>query len=377
MAGFLCKTSPMKTVLILCFVFFGSRAIGQQESAENIFIITTDGFRWQEVFTGADSALINDPDYVQDTSLIKQIYWDQSPEERRKRLMPFFWNVIAKKGQLYGNRNFDNRVDVKNIYKISYPGYNELLTGYADPFPVFNTPTPNKNRTVLEFLNERKEYRDKVIAFSSWYIFPFLLNTKRNGLPVNSGYELMEDRTTDSSVQIAAVQENVRNKTHTRYDLLTYLTAREYIQAHHPKVVYISLGETDDLAHQGRYDLYLEQAANVDRMISELWYYTQTDPFYKNKTTFLITTDYGRGKKPAKWTTHNGLIGGSGQIWLALLGKGIEPLGELREEGRIGQNQVAATIAALLGERFQPNSKTAEPIPLPKPLPNLLTAVSK
>lgn len=364
----------MKTAILFCLFFIAGTARAQHERAENIFIITTDGFRWQEVFNGADSALIGDPDYVQDTSLMRQIYWDSSPEERRKRLMPFFWNVIARKGQLYGNRRFDNKVDVKNIYKISYPGYNELLTGYADPFPVFNTPTLNKNKTVLEFLNERKEYRDKVIAFSSWYIFPFLLNTPRNGLPVNSGYKLMEGRTTDSAAQISAVQENVQNKTHTRYDLLTYLTAREYIQANHPKVVYISLGETDEFAHQGRYDLYLEQATNVDRMISELWYYTQTDPFYKNKTAFLITTDHGRGKKPAKWTTHNGLVGGSGQIWLALLGNGIEAVGEVREEGKIGQNQVAATIAALLGERFEPTNKTAEPIRLPQPVWNMLTS---
>ncbi|MBL7748297.1 MAG: hypothetical protein JNM19_12750, partial [Chitinophagaceae bacterium] len=31
-------------------------------TAENLFIITTDGFRWQEVFNGADSLLINSED---------------------------------------------------------------------------------------------------------------------------------------------------------------------------------------------------------------------------------------------------------------------------------------------------------------------------
>src|SRR6202011_1763278 len=90
---------------------------------ENIFLITIDGFRWQEVFTGADSAICNNVKFVKDTSLVKQLYWDDNISMRRRKLMPFFWNVIAEKGQLYGNRLFNNKVNVKNLYKISYPGY--------------------------------------------------------------------------------------------------------------------------------------------------------------------------------------------------------------------------------------------------------------
>jgi hypothetical protein len=54
-----------------------------------LFIITLDGFRWEEVFSGADSSLINNPEINTDTSLIKALYWDADPLERRKKLMPF------------------------------------------------------------------------------------------------------------------------------------------------------------------------------------------------------------------------------------------------------------------------------------------------
>src|SRR5580698_2434967 len=101
--------------------------------SDYVFIITTDGFRWQEVFTGADSILINDTKFVQDTALTKELYWDANAEMRRQKLMPFFWSTIARQGQLYGNRLFNNDMDVTNLYKISYPGYNEMLTGYPDP----------------------------------------------------------------------------------------------------------------------------------------------------------------------------------------------------------------------------------------------------
>src|SRR5690349_15859973 len=78
---------------------------------QNVFIITTDGFRWQELFSGADSVLINDESFTPDTSTLKALYWDPNPMERRKKLMPFLWNVIASKGQLYGNRYYDNKVN--------------------------------------------------------------------------------------------------------------------------------------------------------------------------------------------------------------------------------------------------------------------------
>jgi hypothetical protein len=51
--------------------------------AENIFIITTDGFRWQEVFGGADSIIINAENFTPDTSTMKMLYWAATPEERR------------------------------------------------------------------------------------------------------------------------------------------------------------------------------------------------------------------------------------------------------------------------------------------------------
>ena len=67
------------------------------QPASNLFIITIDGFRWQEIFTGADASLINDTIYSRDTATIKMLYWADSENERRQKLMPFFWNILAKK----------------------------------------------------------------------------------------------------------------------------------------------------------------------------------------------------------------------------------------------------------------------------------------
>lgn len=330
----------------------------------HLFIITIDGFRWQEVFTGADPLLVGNTDYVRDTALTRSLYWDSTAEARRKRLLPFFWGTIAEKGRLYGNRLYGNKVNVRNFYKISYPGYNEILTGHTDAISSPNLPVYNKHVNVLEYLDRSAEYHGKVAVFTSWNVFPYILNAPRSGLPVNSGYQRMDENGDPTAVLIDSVGTTMR-QSKTRHDQLTWLSAREYVTLHHPSVLFLGFGETDELAHQGRYDLYLQQATDIDRMIADLWYQVQTDPYYKDSTTFLITTDHGRGWKPNKWTTHGFWASGSGDIWMAVLGPDIEPEGELRYKEQVYQKQMAATIAMLLGNPVAPGHPPGEAIQIP------------
>jgi hypothetical protein len=74
------------------------------------------------------------------------LYWDLTPELRRQKLMAFFWNTIARQGQIYGNRLYQNKMNVSNIYKISYPGYNEMLTGCPDPIFIPTYPYATRIR---------------------------------------------------------------------------------------------------------------------------------------------------------------------------------------------------------------------------------------
>jgi len=173
---------------------------------------------------------------------------------------------------------------------------------------------------------------------------------------INSGYEQMENEGDNEVMNmINMVQEKgIKNKGATRYDMLTFSTAKEYIKNQHPRIVVIGFGETDDFAHQKRYDLYLQQANQVDRMIGELWHMVQTTPAYKNNTTFLITTDHGRGNNTKHWSGHGFFINGSSQTWFAMMGPGIQPMGERKEKEQFYSKQLATTIAHLTGEEFSP-----------------------
>src|SRR5690242_20473275 len=104
--------------LCLCWCFFFAKAQSDHIKAasgktQNIVVILIDGYRWQELFRGAELDLLQNKKYNTSDSLQRiRKYWSDDVNERRKKLMPFTWNYIAKHGQLYGNRNLGNKVNV-------------------------------------------------------------------------------------------------------------------------------------------------------------------------------------------------------------------------------------------------------------------------
>lgn len=364
--GYFGKQIYMKSFVFTCllFVFLSPTQAQLNQDPPNVFIITIDGLRWQEVFNGADYRIIQNKQFVQDSSLTFEMFGGNSAAERREKLMPFLWRSMASKGQLHGNRLYGNKMNVSNPYNISYPGYNEIITGYADPFIAKNKPVSNKNSNLLQFLQQQPAYKDAVVAFSSWDVFPAILNEEKSGILVNSGFENMEPTSSHFEL-LNKVQDGIPNKTGTRHDQLTFLNAKEYLQQHHPKVMMLGFGETDEFGHQKKYDQYLQHIYQIDQMLASLWYYVQTDSFYRNNSIFVITTDHGRGNKPATWYSHSMLRGGSSDTWMALMGPGIEPLGEIQQPAQFYQKQIAATIASLIQQKFTAEHPVAAAIELP------------
>lgn len=322
--------------------------------ANKLVIITLDGLRWQEVFKGADSTILHQPEYTPNIAAAKALYWAETEEERRKKLMPFFWNVIAKEGEFYGNRKYGNKMNISNPYALSYPGYNELLTGRVDLSIFNNGKTYNKNSTVLDMLNTMAIYRNKVVAFASWDAFPYILNKVRSSFFINSGFEKIPgDDLSSTEAMINTLQAEIEDQKNTRYDELTYLACKEYIQKNEPSVVFLSLGGTDEAAHEKKYDVYLQQTNSADRMIGELWQYLQSHPSYRGKTTFIITTDHGRGASAKNWFTHGLMVNGSSQTWMGLLGHTVNASGERKDENQLYLKEVKNLMLKVLA--FQPN----------------------
>ena len=126
----------------------------------------------------------------------------------------------------------------------------------------------------------------------------------------------------------------------------------DYVKAAKPRVLFVGYGETDNWAHQGRYDLVLDSAHRVDGFVKELWDTMQAMPEYRGSTTFIITCDHGRGSGLTEWKEHGVEEKGSENIWIAVMGPDTRPSGSGTHSPAVTQAQIAATVAALLGKDY-------------------------
>lgn len=298
------------------------------KAEQKVVLVTVDGYRWQELFGGADPMLIHMSKFG-NVDLMKQDYWKETPEERRKALMPFTWDFIVNNGVIIGDRNQGCTMDVTNKMWFSYPGYNEDLCGHADDEHVTsNDAFPNPNVTVFEAANNTKTYKNSVLCFGSWERFIEIFNEKRSGLEVNAKYRhAMSKNPTEREKYIDKLQEACpKFWDGERFDFLTHEYALEAMRSRHPKVVYIGYGDTDEWGHEGNYRLYLDAAHSTDAYLKELWDLIQSDPFYKDQTTVIVSCDHGRGDTDVDaWRDHGQDTPHSGQTWLILSVRAYQP----------------------------------------------------
>jgi Type I phosphodiesterase / nucleotide pyrophosphatase len=343
-----------------------SWAEGPPRTARNVIIVTLDGFRPQEFFAGADESLVDaKAGGVADPDDLKRRYWRQTAGARREALLPFIWTTVARNGQVFGDRSRNAPAAVTNGLKFSYPGYHEIFCGFGDPRIDSNDKKPNPNRSVLEFLNERPPYRGRVAVIGTWDVYPFIFRSGENGLFVHAGWvPIADEPLSDRQRQANRMMQRLpRYWPDNVYDVITMEAASEHLRRHAPRVLYIALGETDEWAHERRYDLYLDAAHAADAFLRDLWAAVQERPEYRDQTALVLTTDHGRGGGKADWIDHDRDVPGAEAIWIAVMGPGTPPLG-VREGVATTQSQVAATIAGLLGEDFVAASpKSARPLP--------------
>ena len=329
-----------------------------------VVLVMTDGMRWQEIFRGADASLLVPERYFdkRDVTELKGKYLAATPEERRKKLMPFLWSTFVPQGQIYGDRDAGSDVSVTNGFNFSYPGYNETLTGHGDPRVDSNDDRPNPNLTVLAWVNRQKGFEGSVAAFGAWHVIANVVNPANcAGCMVNAAYDPAAMSPMTDGMQL--LNDIKRNSPHVwadeSYDAPTFYTAMEYIKAKKPRVVFLSLGETDDWAHAGNYGEYLESAHRVDGYMKDLWDQLQSMAEYKGKTTMIFLVDHGRGSAPEEWKGHGQKIPESKYIFMGFMGRGVPALGLRENVAPVMQSQVAATLAKYLGLDWNAAEKQA------------------
>ena len=329
---------------------------------KNVILVMSDGIRWQEIFRGAELGLISkEPGGVADVEGTMRLYGQETAEERRKALFPFLTEVVAKQGQLYGDEGEESLVT--NGKNFSYPGYSEIAVGFGDPRIDSNNKFNNPNVTVFEWLNNQDAYRDKVACFGTWDVIPYILNRERSGMKIVTCWERPQgENLTPQEILLGdIIEETYQAWGDNSYDTFSFYTALENLKREKPRVMYIGLGEPDVHTHAGRYDQYLRSINIFDKHMKMLWETVQSTPEYKDQTTLILTTDHGRGDAPEEWKHHGANIKGAERIWIGVLGPDTQPRGD-SPLPKTTQSQIAATLAAFLGEDYNAFQPKAGPV---------------
>lgn len=347
-------TAQLKDAVCELTVFNGKvvyerPAAEQPRKTKNVVLVVTDGLRWQEVFHGADSSLIADQ-----STAVRAAFWRPTASERRVALMPFLWSTVARDGVVYGDRDSGSVVRVTNGRNVSYPGYNEILTGRVDPRLRDNKAGRNKNQTLWDWLQAKPEYTGRVAAYGTWDTFDDVFNRDRAGFVVRAGWRVpyASPRTAADSTIDRMYRTTHHDFDDVASDALMQRVVLNDLQTLAPRALFIGYGETDEWAHSGRYDNVLRSARAVDSLVNQLWTTLQSMPQYRGTTTMVLTTDHGRGASRDSWRRHDEKTRGSDETWIALLGPDTPVLGNRRNPASITASQIAATLAAVLGEDY-------------------------
>lgn len=358
------KIVAQVAVLALATVAMG-QADGAKSSSANahVILVMTDGLRWQEVFRGADESLLVPSRYYDGRSVteLKKNYLAATPEARREKLMPFLWSTFIPQGQIYGDRDAGSDASVTNGFNFSYPGYSETLTGHGDPRINSNDNKPNPNLTVLAWLNKQPGLEGKVAAFGAWGVISAVVNPERCDCVTNSAYEPLKMTPTTPRLDLlnAIKAETPRMWEDEAFDTLTFHTAMEYLRVKQPRVLFLSLGDTDEWAHAGNYGEYLNSAHRSDAYLKQIWDEVQSMPEYRGNTTLIFLTDHGRGNAPNGWKTHGQKTPESKYIFMGFMGRGVPAMGARTKVPPVTQSQVAATLAKYLGLDWNAEEKKA------------------
>src|SRR5262245_25025256 len=329
-------------------------SVWAQSDEERVVLITLDGVRTEEIFGGLNLEILRstlEPNrHAEDTPIYKR-FWAQTREERRRRLMPFFWSLVTEHGTIAGDEQAGSAVRLSNRQWFSYPGYAEILLGEAhDDVVKSNEPIRNPFPTVLEAIRESHNLpREQVATFASWPVFNEIAEHTVGATFINAGVETFDAPGEDVKLLNALQAEIATPWSGVRFDALTFRFAMRHLETVRPRVLYIALDETDEWAHDGKYDRVLDMLSQIDGYMRELWTWLQNQPEYRGRTHMLITVDHGRGHTSGDWRNHGAMVPGANETWIAFVSPRRSQRGVWGSHPPLSTSQVAATLASWMG----------------------------
>jgi len=267
-----------------------------------VVLVTIDGVRWQDVYSSVDASLGFGGGY-----------------------MPVLRDLVAHDGAMLGAPGY-GRMDASGPNFVSMPGYTEIFTGRAATCDNNDCGRPAE-ATFLEELSARGA---KVAVFSSW---------EKVGRAVAHA--------TPSFFVSAGRSEGDKQNPYPgggeyRPDASTMSLSLAYLEEHQPDVLVVSLGDTDEYAHQGNVRGYTDALTRADAFIGRIRTSLANMGERGAQTHLFVTTDHGRAQG---FNEHGGRYPESGRVWLAAVGPRIASHGFVASRNHHLRDLAGAIVA--------------------------------
>ncbi|MEI6631311.1 MAG: sulfatase-like hydrolase/transferase [bacterium] len=240
--------------------------------------------------------------------------------------IPNLWHTLFKEGTLYTELvNSNNEFHFPPIYAI--------FTGVNYPF----YGGPLRHPSIFQYVRKRYNLpQSKVWSIGNWYNKDYALETdaypektfpcKWSVLEPSMPEQLKGILTKQELIFLERFSEVVKSSPEhwPNWDSLGKAQYRIFIRIMKelkPKLAHYVLGDVES-AHSDTFGRYVLALKDCDEMINQTWEFLQRDPYYKDKTYFIVAIDHGRN---LYFDDHyEDAYSGSERVWFYIRGPGIK-----------------------------------------------------
>jgi hypothetical protein len=305
----------------------------------SVVLVTLDGVRWQEVFGGTDA---------------EQARRARLPPEEvltARQLMPNFHARFVDGGVVLGAPD-RGPPPMTSPAAMSLPGYMEVLSGRREEFCASNRCPATRTPTLLDEVRRAPggKYQD-VAAISSWEVLERAATNDPTSFPMSygRGYGITRekfgvDRESVDLLKRSRPKDPFPGYEDYRPDWITAALALRYLQAKHPRLFYVGLGDADEYGHRDDYRAYQRAIRQSDAFLGELF---EVLDRRGEGATVIVTTDHGRGSQ--SFANHGPAYPESRRVWIGAAGGAIPRRGAVASPTERRLADIAPTIRVLLG----------------------------
>lgn len=230
---------PTKTFLVLIFLLSGLH-FSFAQSDDKVMIVIIDGARYTETFG-----------------------------DLSKTYTPKMWD-LAKEGSIIDN--FEN-----DEYTYTSRAIPALWCGAWTDIQSVNYEGSNTNHAVLPTIFEYYRKQKNMPVDECFYILKYIPDLWLPSFDADYGPDYWP---------------NFHSVGSTDKDVVTQ--TQLVIDESHPHFMLVYLADVDHAGHSGNWLEYTTAIQTADSLVNVLWQKLQSDPFYENSTTMIVTNDHGR-----------------------------------------------------------------------------------